>query len=141
MNVLIDTNIVLDVLMKREPHFDASATVLQLCQTEITGNIAAYQVRDLVFLLKKAGHSRESVLETIKSILNVLGLVSAEPSDVRFALDAPIKDFEDALLASVAQTHQLKYIVTRNTKDFKHAQVVAIEPQEFVTLIKQVFKK
>ena len=132
MKVLLDTNVIMDVLMKREPHFDRSAAVLRKCGNGVTGCIAASQSTDIFYLLRRGRSSVAEATAVIKKLATNLKLIDVTSKIVVAALDSPIVDFEDALLVECAKLAKVDYIVTRNTKDFIASTIPIIDPTDFM---------
>ena len=132
MKTLVDTNIILDVLMQREPHFAQSVAFLKLCGAGVTGWITASQTTDIFYLLRRGGKDSEAALGIVKSLTDNLKMIDVTAKDVRAAFDLQMSDFEDALAAQCAKRARMDYIVTRNAKDFVHSPVPAITPGEFL---------
>ncbi len=135
MKVLIDTNVILDVLMKREDHFEASASLLKLCGTRITGYISASQTTDIFYLLRRAGQDADAVKSVLKKLLSHIKVLDVTAHDVANALASTMNDYEDALLACQAKRQKADYIASRNAKDYAQSPVSAISPQELIALL------
>lgn len=135
MKVLIDTNIVLDVLCKRQNFYEESAKVFKLCEIQkITGVLSALSIPNIIYVLRKeldAGKIRE-ILNTLFLIFKVEDLKAA---DLSKAADLHFKDYEDAVQSACAVRINADYIITRNGKDFKESKVEAIKPSEFLERI------
>lgn len=132
MNVLIDTNVVLDVLLDREPHAEASSEVLRLCEVGwLNGSFTALSVANLVYIMRKQLNpdTVESVLGTLEA---VLALTELRVTDLKKAASMKWKDFEDAVQSVTAKRLRTDYIVTRNVKDFKDSDVPAITPTDLL---------
>jgi len=130
MKVLIDTNIVLDVLCKRENFYEASARIMRLCEiNKIDGVISALTIPNIVYILRKELDSEKTkdVIEKLQLIFNVADL---KADDIKKALALNFKDFEDALQSVCASRIKADYIITRNLKDFTGSKVTAIKPSE-----------
>ncbi|MCL1999358.1 MAG: PIN domain-containing protein [Turicibacter sp.] len=132
MKVLLDTNVILDVLLERQPHFFASSLVAKACKTACVGCLAVSQTTDIFYLLRRDGFSKAAARESIAHLDEKFELLNTEPTDLRQALTAEMTDFEDALLAFCAARHGVDFIITRNVKDFNLSPVPAITPQDFV---------
>ena len=102
MKLLIDANILLDVLQKREPHFGASALIWKLCETgQAQGCVSGLSIANLVYVMRReltAGQVRD-VLEKLALIFDVVDLTAA---DIERAAQAMWSDFEDALQSAAA---------------------------------------
>lgn len=72
MKVLIDTNIILDVFLKRKPHFEASAALLKQFGPKLTGCISASQTTDIFYLLTQNGLNIDSARKALKKIPKML---------------------------------------------------------------------
>ena len=136
MKVLIDTNVILDVLLKRESHFEFSASVLKLCGMQVTGFIAANQTTDIFYLLRRGGKDAKSAKDIVKMLIDNVKVLDISAADVQNAIADEALDYEDSLLACCAERHKADYIITRNEKDFNFSQVPALSPQTF---LKQFF--
>ena len=132
MKVLIDTNVILDVLIKREPHFKSSASFLKLCPTKVEGLIAASQTTDIFYILQREGKNAVDSKALIKKLTDKIKVIDVTAADVKNAIDSDMRDYEDALLAFGGKRHNVDYIVTRNKNDFRDAPVPAISPVEFL---------
>jgi len=132
LRVLIDTNVILDVLMKREPHFENSYAFLKLCGAQITGLIAASQTTDIFYILRREGTDCDAVKSAIKKLTDNLRVIDVNAADVENALSSDFKDYEDALLAFGGKRHRADFIITRNKKDFECSPVNALSPTDFL---------
>jgi len=135
MKVLIDTNVILDVLHRREPHYGYSSAILKLCGMQITGCITASQTTDIFYLLRRFGKDAEASKAHIKKLYDNLTVLDITAVDVQNALALEMADYEDALLACCARRYKAAYIVTRNEKDFQLSPVPALSPQMFLNSI------
>ena len=136
MKVLIDTNIILDVLTKRDPHYKFSSSFLKLCGTRVTGCIAASQITDIFYILRRDGKNAVSAKNIVKKLTDNIKQVDVTAADVQNALASNMPDYEDALLAYCAKRQKADYVITRNEIDFKLSPVPALSPQQF---LKQFF--
>ncbi|MDR3270351.1 MAG: PIN domain-containing protein [Peptococcaceae bacterium] len=132
MKVLIDTNVILDVLTKREPHFEISASFLKLCGVQTTGFIASSQTTDIFYLLHRMGKSATKAKAVIQILIGNVKVIDVTAADVKNALASAMPDYEDALLAFGGKRHKAEYIITRNEKDFEQSPVPALSPQAFL---------
>ena len=132
MQVMIDLNVLLDVIQKREPHFAASGKVLGLAaKREISGHIPAHALTTIHYIVAKyAGQAKAGL--TIDWLLSTLRIIPAGQKEFLRARSINMPDFEDAVVASLAESGHCQYIVSRNTGDFKASRVPAITPEEFL---------
>lgn len=133
MKIMCDTNIILDVLLEREPFFGDSYKVLLLCESrDIDGYITASSITDIFYLIHKYTHSADITYEALGKILKIVNICSVTDSDVDKAYSQRANDFEDCLVSVCAARIGCDYIVTRNLKDFKDFAVSAISPSELL---------
>ncbi len=135
MKIMVDTNIIIDVLLEREPFIDDSYKLLSLCEEhKVDGFISASSITDIYYLVRKYSHSNELAYNAVGKILEIVKICSVTNSEVITAFQKKAKDFEDCLVAVCANSINCDYIVTRNIKDFSEFEVPAISPSEFLTI-------
>lgn len=132
MRWLIDTNVVLDVLLKREPHFRDSAAVWKLCETDqAEGYVSALSFANLVYVMR-----RELTPAQIQDVLDRMKLIfrfaDFPASALMRAAELRWTDFEDAVQSVIAAEIDADCIVTRNVRDFKGSRVTAFTPAEIL---------
>jgi predicted nucleic acid-binding protein len=128
VRVLLDTNVILDVWLAREPFWWDSAKLLaKIEQKKIDGVISPTTVTTLHYLAKKTlGENQARNL--INSLLEILTLGEVSRETFKTAMESDIRDFEDAVIEAVAMMAAVDYIATRNVKDFKKSRIGAKEP-------------
>ena len=133
MLVLFDTNIILDVLEKRAPFYDASKSVIERCVSgNVTGYIALHSVSNIFYILRKR-YSAEDRRKLLLAILDLLQIADADHESVRNALQREdFSDFEDCLQDECAKQVRADYIITRNIDDFSNSSIPAITPSDFL---------
>jgi len=133
MKILIDTNIVLDVLLRRTDFFDASYNVLKLATLgKVEALVTANSITDIYYILYRANKDIVKSKDAIVQLLSLVGIADVLASDIMTALSSKVTDFENALVGAIAKRAKADYIVTRNTKDFENSPVPAIDPQDFL---------
>lgn len=135
MKTLFDTNVILDVLLDREPFSnDASLLLSKVEQSEITGFICATTVTTIHYLITKA-LGTQAASRHIQSLLSLFVIAPVNRVVLENAVTLKFGDFEDAVLHEAACHAGAKYIVTRNIADFKTARLPVFEPGEFINII------
>jgi predicted nucleic acid-binding protein len=135
LRVLVDSNVVLDVLQRREPFFAASAGVLASAETgQIEGWIAAHSVTTLFYLLAKA-RSPQLARVAISDLLNILSVAAVDQLVIEQALTLPYDDFEDAVQMMAAARSGADYLVSRNVADYKEGPLPVLQPAELLALL------
>lgn len=133
MLVLIDTNVIIDMLEKREPFYESSNDILSLCASKkIKGCIALHSISNIFYILRK-NYSAENRRCLLLGILKFLQVANASHENVRHALERnDFPDFEDCLQDECAAQNHADYIITRNTDDFSNSHIPAITPSDFL---------
>jgi len=133
LSVLIDLNILLDVLQKREPFYEYSANLLAAVEVgQVIGYIAAHSITTLFYLIQKD----KGVSEARKTIVNLLQFIKIAPVDqstIEQALNLGYADFEDAVQMMTAVHCKVNCLVTRNVKDFNPSLLPVMQPVDFIT--------
>jgi predicted nucleic acid-binding protein len=130
--VLFDTNIILDIALKRESFFEDPQRLFNLIdQGKITGNITASTITDIFYIAKKErGHN--DAIDFIKNLIEVVEVIGIDKEIIVKALISEMKDFEDAVQASAAELNEMELIITRNKNDFKNTSLKVLTPKEFL---------
>ena len=135
--VLIDTDVILDFLFDRKPFSEDVAQILSWCEnSKIQGFVTSIMLSNIYYLLRKTA-KHEKVIENLKMLLNIVDVITTNKDTVLDALHSEFKDFEDALQNFSAQNHdEIKVIITRNIKDYKRSNLVVMEPETYINLVK-----
>ena len=131
MKLLIDTNIVLDVLLKREPFCRDAVNVMNLAQyDDVHEYVSASAITDIYYIAYKQLKDRKLVLDLIKRLLMVVSIAAVTEQEIRNALETEWKDFEDAVQYSVALLNEMEGLVTRNPRDYERADISIWSPEQ-----------
>ena len=131
--ILIDTNVLLDYLLTREPFYEeAKGVVLACVEGKTKGCIAAHSISNMFFILRKDYNAKErrELLSGLCSIFNVEGIDKAKL--LAGLHNEDFSDFEDCLQMECAKAYGATYIVTRNVSDYRTSDIEAITPKEFL---------
>lgn len=136
MTILVDTNVILDLLLKREPYSIAARTIITKCaEREVIGYLAAHSIPNLFYILRK-DYSQEERRKFIRNLCDIFRISDLNVEKIMSAIDNDgFTDFEDCLQEECAVEAMADYIVTRNFEDYKKSRVKVIEPDEFVKLL------
>ena len=135
MKLLIDANILLDILQKREPHYKYSSIIWKLCETgKAEGYVSVLTFMNMVYILRKE-LTPEKISDTYKALSLIFSFEDLTENDVRNAASMELKDFEDAVQIQTAQRVGADFIITRNVKDFMKSPISAFSPEELIQRI------
>lgn len=135
MKLLIDANILLDVLQKREPYFHNSLLIWKLCETDsVEGYVSSLTFANLIYVMRKEldPNKIENVLQQLKLIFQLTDL---SVTDITKAANLKWDDFEDAIQSVIAERIHADYIITRNVRDFNKSRITAFTPEEYLSRI------
>jgi predicted nucleic acid-binding protein len=125
MRILIDTDVLLDVALAREPHVAASAGVLEWAEAGGEAAVAWHSLTNCSYLLKGGR-------PFLKKLLQLVEVPAAGTRDASRALDSPMPDLEDAFQVAAALVWEADFIVTRNLNDYRKSPVPALSPAQFL---------
>jgi len=131
--ILLDTNIILDIALKREPHFEHSAILFKkLDEKKIQAFVTATTITDIYYISKKAT-DHNIAIQFISKLLEIVDILGVNKEIVLLSLQSDLPDFEDAIQINSAGLNGIKTIITRNKKDFASADFKIETPEEFLS--------
>jgi predicted nucleic acid-binding protein len=133
--ILVDTNVVLDVMLDRQPHAQRSAEIWKAVETGASeGLLAAHAITTLHYLIQKELGSTKAK-RVISEILRVFRVAAVDGPVIEEALRLSLADFEDAVTATAARLSECDYIVTRDPKGFRGSPVRPLAPEAALPLL------
>ena len=136
MKLLIDTNVVLDVLLRREPYFEYAAKLQVLSEKGYIRNyVSASAVTDTFYIAKRALNDKKEAIDLLRKFLKTVHIASVTESNIYEALELQWSDFEDSVQYTVGKRILANYIITRNPKDFSKGHIKIMSPKEFIKQI------
>ena len=133
--ILVDTNVLLDYLLTREPFYGDTEKIIHGCvDGKAKGCIAAHSISNMFFILRKdySAEERREVLSSLCSIFDVEGIDKAKL--LSGLQNEEFSDFEDCLQMECAKAYKADYIVTRNISDYKTSEIKAVLPKDYLEL-------
>jgi predicted nucleic acid-binding protein len=133
LTVLFDSDVLLDVLTHRQPHYDPSAEVWALAEDRLVeGVVSSLAICNVYYILRKS--SGESGARTqIRQLLDVFRVLPVDENAINDALASSMTDYEDAVQVEVAAQVDASWIVTRNVRDFRKGSISAQTPADFLS--------
>lgn len=132
--VLFDSDVLLDVLVQRQPFVVASVQALNTAtQPQVQGYVSGHAVTNIFYILRRQVGS-EAARELLSRLLQRIQVASVTDEVIRAALQSSITDFEDAVTGEAASAAGVEVIVTRNMADFVASSVPAVLPEEFLIM-------
>jgi len=131
--LLIDIDVILDVLVKREPFFAASANLwAQIEKSHMSAYLASHTVTTLFYLIRKA-KGKKLANDSIRDILSVFEIAPVDKKGFLLALELNFTDFEDAVQFAAAKQVNVDFIITRNIKHYSKSTIPVLTPDLFLS--------
>lgn len=136
MKVAFDTNVILDAAMNRPGAEDANALIQSVISGEITGIVTANSITDIHYIVRKRVNE-EAARTAVYNVLSIFDAVPVDAEACMAALNLPMKDYEDAVMAVCSEREGADYIVTGDTGFIGESgsPVTVLPPREVLDLI------
>ena len=132
MRIFFDTNVVLDILMRREPFFLNSARVAYLCESgEHVGGLTTLSACNIAYALRKQLGLKQTVC-VLRSLFTIIEPIATSVQSLRQSLTNPSVDFEVTIQAKCASEWNADVIITRDKTGFADAETPVLSPREFL---------
>ena len=132
MKVLLDTNIVLDLLLEREPFCNEAKDIFTMIESnKISGFLCATSITTLYYLINKSVEKSKSD-EIIEQLLQLFNIVDVNKNILISSLKNNGKDFEDSVIYTSAEYFNIDIIITRDKKGFKQSNIKVLKPNDFL---------
>lgn len=136
MKALLDTNVVLDIVLERQPFVEQAIRLLEAAQhANIVLYLTATTITDLYYIARRA-KGRTTALEFISDLMRFMEVAGVDKAVIKEALDSDMADFEDAVQTSAARKQAIRVIVTRNQPDFVNSALEIHNPESFIEMMR-----
>jgi len=130
--IFVDSDIILDLLCKREPFYEYAAEVFTLGDTNKIELVTTSLVFANVFYILRKILGIDKAKELLRKLRIMINIVPVEEKTVDLALNSKFADFEDGLQYFTARENKIGIILTRNVKDYKEKEILIQTPQEYI---------
>lgn len=131
-SVFLDTDVIIDFLVDREPFSTAAAKIFDLASSgELEVHTSALCIHNVHYFVRKMLGANKA-LKVIKDLLEIIEVESTGKQEIVAALESGFSDFEDAIQNFTAEREGIKTILTRNLKDFRKSNLHILTPSEFL---------
>ena len=135
MIILIDTDVLIDVALDREPFAENAAALLdRLEQDPGKGFVAWHSISNFYYMVAPE-HGKTNSRKLVLELTAFIEVAPTTTAHVRHAAELPLKDFEDAMQVAAALACDAQMIATRNTKDYRRSPVKAVSPEQALKAI------
>lgn len=129
--LFVDTDIVLDLLARREPFYDAAARLFSLAETgDISLAVSSLTFSNLFYILRKQ-ISAKHALQVLRSFKQLVTVLPVDDATVEKALKAGFTDFEDALQYYAALKAGCSSLLTRNGRHYRKAEITVLTAEAY----------
>jgi predicted nucleic acid-binding protein len=130
--ILVDTNVVLDLLGKREKFLQEAQELFTLGdQGEVKLFVSALTIANTYYILSQQLKTPQ-VRKVIRKFKVLVDILPVNDKIIDLSLDSDFKDFEDAIQYYCALESDLRLIITRNQKDFKLSTIPVLSAKEYL---------
>lgn len=135
MRVLLDSNVVLDFILKRSEFFaEADEIFVRLQNLEFECYICAITPINAFYTARKE-IGKDAAFASVKALLNLIEICPSDKTVMQTAFELGFSDYEDAVQCASAMAENLDAIVTRNTKDYKTSSIPVYSPRDFIQVL------
>jgi predicted nucleic acid-binding protein len=133
MRVLVDTNILLDDFLEREPFVEDAAALMEAIESErIVGYVTATTLTNIFYIARRQTRSIELARQAVSETLMLMEVCLVERAILEAAFASNLRDFEDAVQLACAMASRLDAIITRNAQDFAGATLPILSTSELL---------
>jgi len=133
--VLVDLNIILDVLLDRDPFAREAEWLWTMAESgAIKAYISGTSVTNLSYILQRALGTKKAK-KVLEDVLKVFRVAKVDQTVITEAIRLSYRDFEDAVQEASARHEKLEAIISRNKKDFRSSEIPVYTASEYVALL------
>ncbi|GHU96663.1 twitching motility protein PilT [Spirochaetia bacterium] len=136
MNILLDTNVVLDEILRREPFYNPAADIIALAKLGcFTAFMSASTVTDMYYIACKDIKDKTLVMSRLKALLKTVEIAAVTGVEIHRAVDLAWTDFEDCVQFAAGESLAVRYIITRDAEGFASSGIPVVSPEKFLDMI------
>ena len=128
MKLLIDTNVILDMVLKRNNCDITMELFRKIKAFNAEAFITASSVTDLFYIIRKETHDTSQTYMVMENIFKLTSILSVTERDIQDAFQQKWKDFEDCVQYTAGKNNRIDYIITSNQKDYTDAILPVMTP-------------
>lgn len=128
--ILIDTDVLVDVALDRQPFSDAASELLDRLQTGPKRAFVAWHTPSNFYYLVTPSHGGAGARDFITDLTRFVAVAECGTDAIAYAAQLGMADFEDAMQVAAARASGARFIVTRNARDFRRSPIPAVTPTE-----------
>ena len=130
--IFVDTDVILDLLARRIPHFHFSAVLFTFAEMKKLELYTTPLIIANTFFILRKQLGNESAKNALRKLRILLHVIDSTESVIDKALNSDFSDFEDAIQYYTALEYGIPVILTRNIRDYKKASIVVQTPESYL---------
>ena len=134
--LFIDTDIILDIVLKREPFFPDSQRLLSLIESNYFSGFTSTLILVNCYYIISSNKDKKTALKTISKLRSILDVLPFTDKEIGESLNSNINDFEDGVQYFIALNNSINNLITRNISDYKGLDINVLTPKDFLNLEK-----
>lgn len=135
MKLLIDTNVILDMVLRRNSYDISMELFRRIRETGAAAYITASSVTDLFYIIRKETHDTEKTYVVLENIFKLVTVFAVTEKDIRDAFKEKWRDFEDCVQYMAGTNNRVDYIITVNRKDYEDDSLPVLTPTDWMEKI------
>lgn len=133
IKLFIDSDIILDLLIKRNEFESSSLLFTQIDKKEFRGYTSPIVFANVHYIMTKYGGKEKSILN-LRKIRKIISVLTLNEEVIDEALYSEAPDFEDSIQYIASEKNEIDFIITRNKKDYKRSRIPALTATEFLEM-------
>jgi predicted nucleic acid-binding protein len=135
-DLFIDTDVIIDFLINREPFSREAAIIFTLIdQKKLRGYTSSLTFSNLYYVLRKF-ETHQKIISKLDRLARMISILKVEEQTIKNALASDFHDFEDSIqYFSAIENKKIVVIITRNTKDFKNSDIPVMTPRDYLKTV------
>jgi predicted nucleic acid-binding protein len=132
--IFLDTDVILDVAFKREPHFIYSQEIMSLVEKNVFSGFTSSLIIANCYYIISSNNDYKTALKTISKLRSVLSILAFTDKEIGESLSSDIKDFEDGIQYFICVNNNIDNLITRNITDYRDVDINVLTPKDFLNL-------
>ncbi len=132
--IFLDTDVILDVIFKREPHFIDSQKVISLVEKDYFCGCTSCLILANCYYIISNNKNQETALKAISKLRSILDVLPFTDKEIGESLSSDMKDFEDGIQYFICVNNNVNDLITRNITDFRDVEINVMTPKDFLNL-------
>jgi len=135
-DIFIDTDVIIDFLIDREPHSREAAIIFTLIeQKKLKGYVSSLTFSNLYYVLRKV-ESHNKVIVKLDTISRMFTILKVDQQTIKNAIASGFADFEDSIQYNCALDYKkTDVLITRNIKDYKGSEIPVMTPSDYLKMV------